>query len=351
MEPSDIASLFFGDEESGPAKAQALAQALRGQQQLGQLGLLSGDKVVGGLGKSLLAGAQEQQDLIPKAANMRLQRAMEAEKAKAELAFRQAQEAHMQNQDEYQRQQLAQGKFVQGPLGVLNTRTGALDPYAKPVDQLKEQKDMEAQLGELAKAINRDTGRGSLMPQLQNRLNVSERIKAAATNPDGSVKDLSPAMITELAASTAALLTNGTPGEHSIAAMLPKGRGMKQAEIAEWLTNSPHGAGQQAYIQQMVDLANREEHVIGEQIRSGQLRQLPRFAPGFKKYGDTFWNAARGHIGTDVRTLVDPETMLPLVKEAAGTGGSGQAAGGGMSPEKMKRLEELRAKQRAGLLK
>lgn len=346
MGPDDLAALFYGPDDDASAHAQALANALRGQQQAGLLGLLSGDKVLGGVGRQLLEGAQAQQETLPRAATLRLNKAIEAEKAKSEAArlmqeqqFRQAQEAHMQNQDAYQRALLAQGKFVQGPFGVLNTRTGQLDPYAKPSDGSKDQKQMEEQLGELSKALNRDAGRGSLLPQLQNRLNASERIKAAALNPDGTVKDLTPQLIAELATSTAALLANGTPGEHAIAALMPKGRGMKTAELTEWLTNNPQGAGQQAYVRAMVDLSNREEETIGEQIRSAQLRQLPRFAPDFKKYGAPFWNTAQSHIGKDVRTLVDPETLLALPPQAA--------APAGWTPEKAKRLEEVRARLKA----
>ncbi len=182
----------------------------------------------------------------------------------------------------------------------------------------QDEKEKVAQLEDFGKAINRDAGRGSLIPQAQNRLNASERIKAAATNPDGSIKDLSPAMITEIATSTAALLSNGTPGEHAISAMLPKGRGMKAAEIEEWFSNNPHGAGQQEYIKMLVGLANREEHVIGEQIRAAQLRQLSRFGPGFKKYGSDFWNTARSQIGDDVQSLVDPETLVPVKAKGHG---------------------------------
>jgi hypothetical protein len=333
MDPADIAALFYGDEASGPEKAQQLAAALRGDTQLGQLGMLTGDKVLGGVGQSLIQGAAAGQQQLEKAANMRLTKAMEAEKQKTEQEFRQSQERHMTEQERLARAQLDANRFKEGALGVIDSRTGKLTQYAKSGDGLKDQKEMNEELKELAKSINRDAGRGSLLPQAQNRLNASGRIKTSIVNPDGSIKNLSPELTAEAALNTAALLANGTPGEHTISMLLPKGRGMKQAEIQEWLDDSPHGAGQQKYLKALVDLANREEETIGGQIREAQLRQLPRFAPSFKKYGEPFWNAARGHIGADLRGLVDPETLLPLEKAAA--------SAGGLTPQEAARLAEL----------
>jgi hypothetical protein len=349
----DISTLLYSDEASAPQKAQAYAQALRGQQQLAQLAMLSGDPQLQGIAQNLLGGVGKGQEQISSVVDTRQRRADAKEREKVEAEFRRSQETHMAAQDAYQQGLLRQGRFVlsaptpTSPGYVVDARTGKAQPLldappGRPVDAAKGDKEMNGLLGELSKAINRDAGRGSLLPQAQNRLNASERIKTSIVNPDGTIKDLSPELASEAAINTAALLANGTPGEHTISMLLPKGKSMKAAEIAEWLTDSPHGAGQQKYLQSLVDLAKREEETIGGQIQAAQLRQLPRFAPAFKKYGDTFWNAAQGHIGVDPRTLVDPETLLPLKKAEKG----GAPGGGGLSPEKQKRLAELREQDR-----
>lgn len=88
MLPADLASLLLADEDDAPAKAAAYAQALRGQQQLGTLGLLTGDKVLGNVGQSLLAGAgrgeAELGDFTKQRKGAALQRALAAQQAAAQ---------------------------------------------------------------------------------------------------------------------------------------------------------------------------------------------------------------------------------------------------------------------------
>lgn len=89
LDPGDVSALFFGDEQSAPQRAQALAAALRGQQQLGQLGVLTGDKVIGNAGQSLLKGAADQQGILAQAGQQqqqsRLQRALQEQQAKSQV--------------------------------------------------------------------------------------------------------------------------------------------------------------------------------------------------------------------------------------------------------------------------
>lgn len=60
MDPSELAALF-GQEEDG-SDTLALASALRGQEQAGLLGLLTGDKVLSGVGTQLLSGAKTRKE-------------------------------------------------------------------------------------------------------------------------------------------------------------------------------------------------------------------------------------------------------------------------------------------------
>lgn len=60
MDPTDIAMLFGTDDEA--SDSAALANALRGQEQAGLLGLLTGDKVLGGVGTQLLSGAKTRKE-------------------------------------------------------------------------------------------------------------------------------------------------------------------------------------------------------------------------------------------------------------------------------------------------
>lgn len=344
MESDDLSALFFGDEAEGPSNAAALAKALRGQQQLGTLGLLTGDKVLGGVGQQLLRGAQEKQELIPKAANMRLQRAMEAEKARTEAQWRAEQGRHMQQQEAIARQQLAQGKFVQGQWGVLNTKTGDVDPYVKPPKE-PSPKDVDADFTALTKAISTSQGRGNINVEQQKRLNASERIKAIAVNPDGTPKNLNPNTMVELAAASAAMISGGSPAMHTIEAMTPSSVGSDWSKIQQWLTNEPAGTDQRKFVQLMLDQANREEETIKPQIRAAQLQALPNYAHLSKKDANRYRSILKSN-GIDPDSV--DESGLERMKQAEH---GGAAAPGKMDPKNAARLAELRALRAAGKLK
>lgn len=100
----DIASLFFGDDDAAQQRlrAQAMSDVLRKRQTqsdagraIGNLGLLTGDKVLGGFGQAQIAGADkanarigEEQQLMGQAGHQMqqrvLQRALETQKQSGE---------------------------------------------------------------------------------------------------------------------------------------------------------------------------------------------------------------------------------------------------------------------------
>lgn len=84
MDPTNIYDLITSDDE-GDAKmrAQALAQALGRDRGMGVLGQLTGDRVLGGLGQNMFAGAQRQEAQLADAGQSRLALAMERRKAEA----------------------------------------------------------------------------------------------------------------------------------------------------------------------------------------------------------------------------------------------------------------------------
>jgi hypothetical protein len=107
--PPDISALFFDDEDDSPAKARALAQALGGQQRMGQLGMLTGDKVLSPLGQQLMAGAGRQSGMLAQLGEQRregsLRQAMDALKAKREVEINARELAEKQAAAQLARQQ------------------------------------------------------------------------------------------------------------------------------------------------------------------------------------------------------------------------------------------------------
>lgn len=191
----------------------------------------------------------------------------------------------------------------------IDKRTGAVSPVESGGPPLAgngplKPKDVEDQFKDLAASVSTVKGRANLNAQNQARLYNSERVKQIALDDNGKIKDLSPALITDLAAATAALSSNGAPAQSIIEHFLPKGRGMSQAAVSEWLTNDPHGAGQMGFVKQMVDLANREEKLIGHQMRAGQLQGVPNFAH-LKKLNPARYNSILKGAGLDPAEIDD----------------------------------------------
>jgi hypothetical protein len=348
MDPADIAALFYGDEATGPEKAQQLAAALRGDTQLGQLGMLTGDKVLGGVGQSLVQGAQQGQQALEKAANMRLTRAMEAEKQKTEQEFRQSQEKHMAAQEAISRAQLAQGHFMLSPPTasspgyVIDSRTGKPQPLLPQApgsagNGLSKQEEKE--FIDFMNSITTSGGKGS-SPQLKqqaDRLNASKRMLASATNPDGTPKNLDPTMMTELMANMGAVLSSGgQPAEGLIHNLTPKTLGGDVAKIQQWVTGNPTGADQQAFVQQAINLAKREEATIEPQIRAAQMEKVPGFVHLRQKDRARFDRTLRG-VGIDPATVDDSGALIALEKAAAAGGGA--TGGGGLSPADQKAVD------------
>lgn len=318
MDPSDISLLFFGDEASGPEHAQALAQALRGQQQMGLMGALSGDKVLSNVGNHLLQGVQQQQDLIPKAANMRLQRAMEAEKQKTEQAFRQAQEAHMAKAEAFQQQQLNQSKYAMGPGGVLNTKSGAVTPWApgegppaKGVTATEQEKEWQA----LGRDTSTYTGRGNLNKENQQRLGNIDRLEAMLGGGDLNAK--TPQQVREATTALASVIANGgSSAMGQIEELTPHTLQAKLANAKQFLLNEPQGAEAQDFLRQILETAAREKDVISKQVHSGQVQKLPVYAH-LRGKDKTRFNSILKGAGIDPEAIDDAGLEMKLEKAAA----------------------------------
>lgn len=358
MADPDYSGLFFGDDDTeGAARAAALAQALGRQRQLGMLGQLSGDKVLSGVGGQLLEGAQRQEAGLQAAGGQRLRAKMEADKAKAEAAWRAQQDAHQTTQDKQGWARLAQDNYdlrlatPYSPGYKINKKTGAvemLEGGGPGVGSGLNANQEEKLWKEFTDSVSTSHGRSNLAMDLQKRLNASERVKTSLLNPDGTIRNLTPALASEAAINTASLLTNGTPGEHTIAMLLPKGKSMKIAEIEEWLLDEPQGANQQAYLKGLLDLANREEDTIGHQVRHAQMQGVPNYARKLTGLDKTRYESILRGAGLDP-SGIDENGLVRVAKavEAAQAGQGGESAGTGGSESPADRVARLRAKVEA----
>lgn len=339
----DIASLFFDDKDGPDAQnALRLAAALRGQTALGQLGQLTGSKLLSNVGTGMLQGVSDQNALIAKAGSQIRQQGLQLSMAKQEqdAAARRQQES---DRAAMQRTQagIDAGKFTapQGLGAILNSKTGETMPITTgPGGDGYTPKQLNEMAKDLEHHLSTNSGRGNLNVEQQKRLNASDRIKAIAMNPDGSPKDLNPGTAVEMAMMMGQLAGGNSPTQHTIESMVPSGIGMDVAKMGQWLTNEPKGAGQQAFVQLAINQAKREEETIRPQMLAAQLQNLPRYAP-MRKHSPQVLDSMLKAAGIDPSSL--DENLLPLAK----------AAQAGLAPDKAARLAELRKLRDSGQLK
>lgn len=278
MGPEDIASLFFGDEASGPQKAMQLAQALRGQQQLGTLGMLTGDKVLGNVGQHMLQGVGDREALIAKAGTQqnaqRLQLAMAKQEQDAALA---REKFSQREQDARQRTALDAGKFVAGGGVVLDQHTGQYEMLPQRPGGMKE-KDVDKGFVDFSNAINPDRTKAGLLGQYQTRIGSAKQLEALLKTPEGEIINATPQQVREAGTALAKLISSGSMSEHQISELTPTSMAGDWANLKQKIFNEPEGADSQKFLQQMLETAARETNVARQQLLEGQHRSIPAYS-------------------------------------------------------------------------
>lgn len=121
-------------------------------------------------------------------------------------------------------------------------------------------KPLDAALQKLGKDFDPNAAGSPEVVKNQARVNAANRILALAVDEKGQPRDLIPQQMTELSQSVATLLsTGGQPSERITRELTPYTSGRKWADVVQWLTNDPHGAGQREFVRLMVETAKREQ--------------------------------------------------------------------------------------------
>lgn len=112
--------------------------------------------------------------------------------------------------------------------------------------------------------------RGGFLGKTQDRLAAAQRLEVLH-NQYGD--DLPPNVMREFASSLASLISNGASGTavHQINELVPQTKSGGIAKLEQWLTDSPHGTGQQAFVKQMMDTVKREKELAQDQIGQQQV--------------------------------------------------------------------------------
>lgn len=320
MDP-DIVALLGGDPGNPVA---TLANSLRRKRALGELGMATGDPAMAGLGKELTGEAQHGVTEAIQAQHLGLQRdqfqSLEQHRLELEDQGRgrvtQGQERIDQGQArvDAMNQALAlkgvrfnpnSGEFenitplarppaqprrtlLPGATGMGQPSPAAAPPPATaspaaalpgaaaspgPAAEPAIGKWQDKALKELGSDFNPSSGRAGEFGKNQTRVNAAKRVLALALDEKGQPRNLNPQQMPELAQSVAGLIGGSSAAQAQTEHLLPKSYSRDVAGVLQYLTNEPHGAGQQAFVQNMVETAQREAQVAQQgidQVR-GQL--------------------------------------------------------------------------------
>lgn len=174
----------------------------------------------------------------------------------------------------------------------------------------KDEKDMGT-------ALDPNKARAGLVGDSQKRLNNAARASALIyeTNPDGSVqkdntgkpivKDLNPTLMGEAAQSWASMISSGgSQADAAVERLLPHTASGQLANVKEWITSEPQGAGQQAFLKQMSDSIERERQVSEGLLKSAQVQAAGKFT-NLKRNRSDAWDNQLVNAGIDPKD-VDP---------------------------------------------
>lgn len=316
----DILALLGGDQAD---PIGSLANALRRKRALGTLGMATGDPAMAGVGKELTGEAQHGVTEALQAQHLGLQRdqfqSLEQHRLELEDQGRNRVNQGQERADQGQARIDAMNQALALKGVRFNPNSGEFEnitPLAKPPATVPQRtvlpgatglgrpppaaapraappatappdiaappgpavepaigKWQDKALKELGSDFNPSSGRAGEFGKNQVRVNAAKRVLALAIDENGQPRNLNPQQMPELAQSVAGLIGGSSAAQAQTEHLLPKSFSRDAAGVLQYLTNEPHGAGQQAFVQNMVETAQREAQVAQQgidQVR-GQL--------------------------------------------------------------------------------
>lgn len=325
----DFASLLSASPEDLPAKTQAAQQANDGRRRAGMMLSLSGDQVLGPLGKALYGDAERGQETM---LGMPMARAglagadLRNQETTVDLGTKQraaadavSPSAGQMLKDELKRlgAKVPDGasttslraaledrrktfaaqtdrdkvdKFAINPVTgrAYNVRTGEDVPGSGGAGDTQYDKRLPPMQKAFAQDFDPNINRAGEVGKNQARFNAANRVLALAVDPaTGAAANLTTNQMPELAQSVASLISSaGTGAQAQIEHLLPHSIVGDANKIAQWVTNEPRGAGQQAFVQLMIDTAKREQAVSGSAVKSAQAARLANHLAYFNLFPD-----------------------------------------------------------------
>ena len=125
----------------------------------------------------------------------------------------------------------------------------------------------------LGEALDENKGRtGEFGRQAQIINNADKALVLGKQFADGN---LPPAQMAELAGATANLVSGGNgAAEATVHRFVPSTFSGSEAGISQWLSSEPKGAGQQAFVKQLLETAQREKELAASKVNAIKLSRV-----------------------------------------------------------------------------
>lgn len=138
---------------------------------------------------------------------------------------------------------------------------------------LKKQAIDDRRAESLKKDLDPNQARGGNLALNQKRVDAAERLEALVTDTNGMMINLTPQQMNELASGLDAMIS-ANPSIAGREHLTPESKSKWVAEKLQWLTDSPQGADQMAFIRNMSDTVAREKSIAQRQVQKAQKQRL-----------------------------------------------------------------------------
>lgn len=139
----------------------------------------------------------------------------------------------------------------------------------------------------MSDALDEDKARTGEFGRQKQFVNNADRVLALRTQfPDGN---LPPAQMAEFATSVASLIGSGShAAEATVGRYVPHTSSGTVADIVQYLSNDPQGAGQQGFVKLMTDTAERERGLAQSKLKAVKYQRVASFGDMENRDKDRF---------------------------------------------------------------
>lgn len=231
-------------------------------------------------------------------------------------------------------------QYIANPLQPNKPATPVMDAEGKPI--LKANPNGSGMSQKEWDAMQNDLKAGRSNPIVREQEEKLANIAAARgvmTDKDGKLKPLTPQFLREAFTAYAKVVSGGgAPSEKQIEELTPHTRGMDWANKLQYYTNHPHDADVGPFLKMLKDSMDTQVDVAHDTLAKARREVLPKHWH-LRQSDPGRFDAMLSGFGMDPNQFNEQGLYAPPATAAGANA---------WSPDKEKRLQELRAKKAAG---